>query len=257
MQIGIFENAEQAGQKAAEMIAQVVGDNPQAILGVATGSTPDPLYAQLRSWHKDGKLDLSACQAYALDEYVGIAVDHPERYRNVLLKNLVWENATGLKAENLHTLDGNSTDLAQAAQSYDSEIQALGGVDIQILGIGSDGHIAFNEPGGSLTSRTHIEVLTEQTRKDNARFFNDDIDQVPTHCLTQGMGTIMSAKAIVLLATGAGKAQAVKQLCEGAVSAFWPATILQMHNNVTVLVDEAAASKLELKEYYCERWSKL
>ena len=142
-----------------------------------------------------------------------------------------------------------------ACAAYERAIADAGGVDLQILGIGTDGHVAFNEPGSSLASRTRIKTLTRQTREDNARFFGGDVAQVPTHCLTQGLATIMSARHLVLLATGRGKAEAVHQLAEGPVSAMWPATVLQHHPHVTVLVDDAAASRLQLADYYRETFA--
>lgn len=221
-------------------------------LGVATGSTPLGLYEKLREAHAAGEFTLSGSSAYALDEYIGIDADHPERYRNVLATELVGEDKTGLKDEDLYTPDGLADDPAQAAADYEEAIAP--GVDLQILGIGSDGHIGFNEPGGSLASRTHIGVLTEQTRTDNARFFDNDIDKVPTHCLTQGLATIMGAKKLLLLAFGEKKAEAMKQVIEGPVSAFWPGTILQHHPDVTIVLDEAAAGKLQLADYYKAIW---
>ena len=150
--------------------------------------------------------------------------------------------------------DGLASDIPAACAAYENAIRAAGGVDLQILGIGTDGHIAFNEPGSSLASRTRIKTLTRQTRMDNARFFGGDVDAVPTHCLTQGLATIMAARHVVLVATGRGKAEAVHQLVEGAVSALWPATILQHHPHVTVLLDDAAARRLQLVDYYRETY---
>lgn len=146
--------------------------------------------------------------------------------------------------------DGNATDLDDACRQYEEEMTLADGVDLQILGIGTDGHIAFNEPGSSLASRTRVKTLTQQTRRDNARFFDGDIDAVPMHCVTQGLGTIMQARHIVLVATGTEKSEAVHHMAEGAVSALWPATILQHHPQVTVLLDDAAASRLQRADYY-------
>ena len=150
--------------------------------------------------------------------------------------------------------DGLAADIPAACAAYENAIRAAGGVDLQILGIGTDGHIAFNEPGSSLASRTRIKTLTRQTRIDNARFFGGDVDAVPTHCLTQGLATIMEARHVILVATGRRKAEAVHQLVEGAVSAMWPATILQHHPHVTVLLDDAAARRLQLADYYRETY---
>jgi len=188
-----------------------------------------------------------------LDEYVGLAADHPQRYRNVIDTEIA--SRVDFAPGAVQGPDGLADDLVAACAAYEEAIAAVGGVDLQLLGIGTDGHIAFNEPGSSLASRTRIKTLTRQTREDNARFFDDDIDQVPQHCLTQGLATIMSARHLVLLATGKGKAEAVHQLVEGPVSAMWPATILQHHPHVTVLVDDAAASRLQLADYYRETFA--
>lgn len=257
MRIGIFASPELVADQAAKIIIEEVQDRPGFVLGVATGSTPLPLYERLRTAHRYGRFDLSTAEAFALDEYVGIPAEHPERYRNVLLKQLVEDDATGLSAEGLHTPAALSGDPRQAAADYDKAIRDAGGVGLQILGIGADGHIGFNEPGGSLSSRTHMGALTQQTRLDNARFFDGNLDKVPTHCVTQGLGTIMEARQLLLLATGTAKADAVKQLVEGGISARWPASVMQMHQDAIVLVDQEAAAKLELADYYRERWQAL
>lgn len=255
MKIGIFADAQECASVASEIIIDLFADDPTSVLGVATGSTPEPTYQMLRQAHQAGRFSLAKGQAFALDEYVGIPSDHPERYRNMLLRNLVENDATGLLDENLHTPDSEHPDPQVAAAEYEAKIAAIGGVSLQILGIGTDGHIGFNEPGTSLTEVTHVDYLMEQTRIDNARFFDHQIDQVPTQCITQGLGTIMSAKRILLLATGKQKAEAVKEICEGSVSAFWPGSILQMHRQATVLLDEDAASHLQLADYYRQRWA--
>ena len=189
-----------------------------------------------------------------LDEYVGLAADHPERYRNVIEKEIA--SRVDFAPGAVQGPDGLAEDLVGRVRAPTrTRSRPSGGVDLQLLGIGTDGHIAFNEPGSSLASRTRIKTLTRQTREDNARFFGGDIDQVPQHCLTQGLATIMSARHLVLLATGRGKAEAVHQLVEGPVSAMWPATILQHHPHVTVLVDDAAASRLQLADYYRETFA--
>ena len=254
MRIGIFSDPEAVADAAAEYLISVMNTTDHKVLGVATGSTPLPLYERLRAAHEAGTFTLEDAQAFALDEYVGIDPEHPERYRNVLRTELVGADKTGLTDENLHTPNGNAEDPDAAALAYDEEIKTAGGVTLQILGIGADGHIGFNEPAISLVSRTHVDALTAKTRSDNARFFDDDISKVPTHCVTQGLGTIMDAKEVLLLATGENKADAVRELVEGAVSAHWPATVLQMHPKATILVDEAAAAKLELTDFYKERW---
>lgn len=246
MKIVIRESADEASKIAADHIIERA--TPGMKLGVATGSSPLPLYKYLREARKAETFSLRGCTAWALDEYVGIAEDHPERYRNVLHRELVGDEATGLFDEDLHTPNGLAENPDAAAAEYDREIGA--GVDIQILGVGQNGHIGFNEPLSSLSSRTHVDVLTDTTRQDNARFFENNMDLVPTQCITQGLGTIMSAKDIVVLAFGENKAEALHQLMEGGVSQRWPATILQHHSSVTVYADEAAVANLELLDYY-------
>lgn len=255
MRVGIFPTSTQACQAGADIILKQWASKPEGVLGVATGSTPEGLYAILRQAHSEGRFTLASSKAFALDEYVGIAEDHPERYRNVLRRNLVGEDKTGLSDEALNTPDGSAADPYAAADAYEAAIAAAGGADIQILGIGVDGHIGFNEPGGSFASTTHVEALAGQTIADNARFFEGDRALVPTRCITQGLSTIMSAKKLLLLAFGENKAEAIRQVLEGAISAKWPATIMQMHPDATVLLDEAAASKLEFTELYRERWA--
>ncbi|WP_216386985.1 glucosamine-6-phosphate deaminase [Arcanobacterium phocae] len=257
MYVGIFKDEETLAKAAAEYLMKKLNASERKVVGVATGSTPLPLYQELRDAHAAGTFSLEGFKAFALDEYIGIDPEHPERYRNVLRAELVGDERTGLREEDLNTPDGSAEDPYAAAQAYDKAIKESGGIVVQILGIGSDGHIGFNEPGGALTSRTHVEALTAQTREDNARFFDDDLSKVPTRCITQGLGTIMECGVPLLIATGAGKADAVRELVEGGVSARWPATILQMHQEAVVFLDEAAAAKLELKDFYMERWESL
>jgi glucosamine-6-phosphate deaminase len=241
------------GRLAAEAVEQLLRARPDAVLGLATGSSPLAVYDELARRHAEHGLSVAHTRAFMLDEYVGLAVDHPERYRNVIEKDLV--SRVDFAPDAVQGPDGLAEDLVAACAAYEDAIATAGGVDLQILGIGTDGHVAFNEPGSSLASRTRIKTLTRQTREDNARFFGGDVDQVPRHCLTQGLATIMSARHLVLLATGKGKAQAVHQLVEGPVSAMWPATVLQHHPHVTVLVDDAAAGRLQLAGYYRETFA--
>jgi len=252
MEVVIAPGAE-LGRLAAAAIEQLVRAEPDAVLGLATGSSPLAVYDELARRHVEHGLSFSRARAFMLDEYVGLAADHPQRYRNVIDAEIA--SRVDFAPGAVQGPDGLAEDLVAACAAYEDEIAAVGGVDLQLLGIGTDGHIAFNEPGSSLASRTRIKTLTRQTREDNARFFDDDIDQVPQHCLTQGLATIMSARHLVLLATGKGKAEAVHQLVEGPVSAMWPATILQHHPHVTVLVDDAAASRLQLADYYRETFA--
>ena len=233
---------------AADAIERVLRTEAAPVIGLATGSSPLRIYDELTTRHKNEGLSFAHAKAFMLDEYVGIAADHPQRYRNVIDAEIATRVDFAEGA--VHGPDGSADDLAAASADYERKIAEAGGIDLQILGIGTDGHIAFNEPGSSLASRTRVKSLTHQTRLDNARFFDGDVEQVPKLCLTQGMGTIMEAKHLVLVATGGNKAEAVHQMIEGPISAMWPATVLQMHQHVTVLLDEAAASRLQLGDYY-------
>ncbi|MBO3087714.1 glucosamine-6-phosphate deaminase [Cellulomonas dongxiuzhuiae] len=238
---------------AADAVERLLVARPDAVLGLATGSSPQLVYDELARRHAERGLSFAGARAFLLDEYVGLPADHPQRYRNVIGADLV--SRVDLPPGAVHGPDGLAVDLEAACAAYEAAIARAGGVDLQLLGIGTDGHVAFNEPGSSLASRTRIKTLTRQTRQDNARFFGDDADAVPRRCLTQGLGTISAARHLVLLATGVGKAQAVRQLVEGPVSARWPATVLQLHPHVTVLVDEQAASLLELADHYRETYA--
>ena len=233
---------------AADAIERLLRTEAAPVIGLATGSSPLRIYDELTTRHKNEGLSFAHAQAFMLDEYVGIADDHPQRYRNVIDTEIAARVNCAAGAG--PGPDGAADDLAAAAADYERKIAEAGGIDLQILGIGTDGHVAFNEPGSSLASRTRVKSLTQQTRMDNARFFDGDVEQVPKLCLTQGMGTIMEAKHLVLVATGGNKAEAVHQMIEGPISAMWPATVLQMHQHVTVLLDEAAASRLQLGDYY-------
>ena len=254
MRIGIFNDEDQIASQAADRIIEVYRAKPDFVLGLATGSSPLGLYAELVRRYEAGQISFAQVRSYNLDEYVGLPRDHYEGYANFIRRNLV--GLVDMPEGAAHGPDGWCDDLEAGARAYDEAIKADGGIDIQVLGIGSDGHIGFNEPGGTLASRTHVGVLTEQTRRDNARFFDGDIDAVPTHCVTQGLGTIMDSRAHIFIATGEGKADAVKAMIEGGVTQRWPASILQHHPDVTVLLDEAAASKLELADFYREVWEK-
>ncbi len=233
---------------AADAIERLLRTEAAPVIGLATGSSPLRIYDELTTRHKNEGLSFAHAQAFMLDEYVGIADDHPQRYRNVIDTEIATRVDFAEGA--VHGPEGSADDLAAAAADYEHKIAEAGGIDLQILGIGSDGHIAFNEPGSSLASRTRVKSLTHQTRLDNARFFDGDVEQVPKLCLTQGLGTIMEAKHLVLVATGGNKAEAVHQMVEGPISAMWPATVLQMHPHVTVMLDDAAASRLQLGDYY-------
>ncbi len=252
MEVVIHASVAELARLAGDAIETLLRRRPDAVLGLATGSSPLAVYGDLARRHAEG-LSFARARAFLLDEYVGLPADHPERYRTVIEREVV--SRVDLDPAAVHGPDGSADDLVAACAAYEEAIRTAGGVDLQILGIGTDGHVAFNEPGSSLASRTRVKTLTEQTRRDNARFFDDDVDAVPRHVLTQGLGTIMEARHLVLLAQGRAKAEAVHQLVEGPISALWPGTILQMHPHVTVLLDEAAASRLQLADYYRQTYA--
>ncbi|MDR2253910.1 MAG: glucosamine-6-phosphate deaminase [Bifidobacteriaceae bacterium] len=248
MEVVILPERAQIAALAADCVETLLKSKPQAVLGLATGSSPLALYDELAARHAAGRISFRRARAFMLDEYVGLPADHPERYRNVIERE--FASRIDMAPDAVRGPDGLAADLPAACRAYDQEIRDAGGIDLQILGIGSDGHIAFNEPGSSLASRTRIKTLTPQTIADNARFFGGDRELVPRHVLTQGLGTIMDARHLVLLAFGRAKAEAVHQMVEGGVSAMWPATLLQLHAHATALLDEGAAARLQLAPYY-------
>ena len=252
----IVKNQEEAGELYGRSVADLIKAKPNAVLGLATGSSPLAAYQALAEIVKEESIDVSQVQGFALDEYIGLPLTHPESYHATIHRTVVGPQ--GLDPTKVHVpgdvLNGTPLEdgekVAGAGAAYDAAIEAAGGIDVQILGIGTDGHVGFNEPGSSLASGTRVKTLTERTRIDNARFFDNDINQVPTHCITQGIGTIMKARHLVLLAFGAGKAEAVAETVEGGISSFCPASALQMHPHATIIVDEEAASRLRNKDYY-------
>ncbi|BBZ27486.1 glucosamine-6-phosphate deaminase [Mycolicibacterium madagascariense] len=252
MEVVVCQDAAEIGDIAADAIVALLDRRPDAVLGLATGSSPLAIYDELAARYDAGLVSFRQARGFTLDEYVGLPIDHPERYRTVI--DTVFASRVDFAPGAVQGPDGAASDVPAACAAYEEAIRAAGGVDLQILGIGTDGHVGFNEPGSSLASRTRIKTLTKQTRIDNARFFGGDLDAVPTHCLTQGLGTIMEARHLILVATGRSKAEAVHHLVEGPVSAMWPATILQHHPHVTVLLDEAAARRLQLIDYYRETY---
>jgi glucosamine-6-phosphate deaminase len=241
------------GALVGDAIAALVGSRPGAVLGLATGSSPLAVYRDLARRHAAGELSFAAARAFLLDEYVGLAPDHPQSYRAVVADQLERHVDFAPGAIRGPDVAGSGADLAAACAAYEAAIAGAGGVNLQLLGVGTDGHIAFNEPGSSLGSRTRIKTLTDQTRRDNARFFAR-LEDVPRHVVTQGVGTILDARHLVLLAFGAAKADAVARTVEGPVTAMVPASALQLHRHVTVVVDEPAASRLALAGYYRETW---
>ena len=246
-EVVIVDSAEAAGEIAADAIEQLVRGNPEAVLGLATGSTP------LTTWRALGArgLDLSRVRGFALDEYVGLPAGHPQSYRAVITREVV--EPLGL-TPSLVRVPADQGPIETAGDDYEAALVAAGGVDLQILGIGRTGHIGFNEPGSSFASLTRVKTLTEQTRRDNARFFESP-EQVPMHCVTQGLGTILRARHLVLLAFGAAKARALAGAVEGPLTASLPGSAVQLHPRVTVIVDEAAAAELKFADYYRYAWA--
>jgi len=237
----IRENYEEMCQVAARKFADIIRKKPNCVLGLATGSTPLGVYKELIRIHKDEDLDFSLVQTFNLDEYVGISREHDQSYYYFMKKNLF--DHVNIHPNSIHIPDGMASDIEQECLEYEKQIIEAGGIDLQILGIGSNGHIAFNEPFSSLGSRTRIKTLTEKTRQDNARFF-ESMDEVPKYAITMGVGTIMESRSIILLAAGSNKAWAIKNTVEGPITAKVPATIVQIHRHATVLVDRNAASEL-------------
>ena len=245
MEIIIQPTPEAATAIAARLIARLLKEKPDAVLGLATGSTPLPLYRAL----VDMQLDWSRVRTFNLDEYLGLAPEHPQSYHHFMCENLFRH--VNIRPENVHIPDALAADVPAFCADYEARIRAVGGIDLQLLGIGSDGHIGFNEPSSSLASRTRIKTLTQRTRADNARFFAS-ADEVPSHVITMGIGTIMEARTNLLLAFGAQKAQALAEAAEGPVTAMNPASALQLHPDTRVCLDEAAATQLKRADYY--RW---
>ncbi len=253
MEICICSAPAEVAQVGAAIVAAACRNAGRApVLGVATGSSPLGLYSAVARLVELGELDLSAAHAFALDEYVGLPAGHPQSYAEVIRRTVTepWR----MDPTRVHTPNGFAEDLNAASETYERLIADAGGVDIQILGLGSNGHIGFNEPTSSLASRTRTKTLAARTRADNARFF-PSYEDVPRHCLTQGLGTIMDAREVLVVAQGESKAAAVAAFVEGPVTAMVPGSVLQMHRRVTVVVDEAAASGLTLTDYYRETYA--
>ncbi len=251
MEVVVSPTPEDTARAAADaVLAGLPHGDRDPVLGLATGSSPLGLYRELGRAVAEGRADFSAAHGFALDEYVGLPPRHPEGYREVLLREVC--GVIGLSPQRLSVPDGSGHDvptLMAAARAYEQRIRDLGGVDVQVLGIGANGHLGFNEPGSALSSRTRVKRLSERTRRDNARFFQG-LDDVPTHCVTQGLGTILSARRLVLVATGDAKADAVAAALEGPLTASVPASVLQWHADTVVCLDEAAAAGLRNRPYY-------
>ena len=250
MEIVIKKTSQAASETAARIVRRLVREKPDAVLGLATGSTPLSLYRELVRMHRDEGLDFSRVSTFNLDEYIGLPRDHAQSYHRFMWAHLFSQ--INIRAENVRIPDGMTTDVPACCAAYEQAIEAAGGIDLQVLGIGSDAHVGFNEPTSSFASRTRIKSLTRQTLLDNARFFDGDENRVPRHCITMGIGTIMDARRIIMLAFGESKAEAIAATVEGPVAAITPASILQHHREAKIIVDDAAASMLQRADYY--RW---
>ncbi len=236
MKVIITKDYDELSKEAFKVMKDVLDSKKDAVLGLATGSSPEGLYAEMVEDHKKNGTSYKDVVTYNLDEYVGIDRNDPQSYYTFMNDHLFKD--IDINPENTHVPYG---DTAEDAKKYDDEVK---GVDIQLLGIGNNGHIGFNEPGTPFTERTHIVELTDSTREANKRFFDNDITKVPTKAISQGIGTVMDARKILLIANGENKADAVKAMIEGPMSIECPASVLQTHPDVTVIIDEAAASKL-------------
>jgi glucosamine-6-phosphate deaminase len=252
VEVVITPTAEDAARVVADVVLRLVTERPAAVLGLATGTSPLGAYRLLIEEHRAGRVSFAACHAVLLDEYVGLPPDHPEAYRAVVRRE--FTDHVDLTPDRLHGPDVRADDLPAACAHYEQLLEELGGVDLQLLGIGSDGHVGFNEPGSSLRSRTRVKTLTSATRADNARFFASP-DEVPRHVVTQGLGTITDARHVLLVATGSPKAEPIARAVEGPLAAVCPASVLQLHPHATVVLDEAAAAGLKLADYYREAYA--
>ena len=247
MEVIITSSYDEICEKAARIIQQEWQKKNNLVLGLATGETPLGVYKKIIEMNQRKEIDFSSIIAFSLDEYLGLEEEHPQSFAFYMKENFFRH--TNIKMENIFRLEGKPPDIETHCQEYEEKIKSYGGIDIQMLGIGRNGHIGFNEPGSSLSSRTRVKTLAEETIRDNARFFTDE-QEVPRFCLTMGIGTVMEAKIIILLASGKGKSDAIKSCVEGAVTASVPASALQLHPRVKILVDEEAGSLLTQKKYY-------
>lgn len=235
------ENEQQFNETGAGIIASLLQTNPRAKLGLATGGTPVGVYKHLIELHKQGVVSFKEARSYNLDEYIGLQEDHPESYRRFMNEKLF--NHVDIDLNNTHVPSGVSGDGHKAAEQYTELLEQAGQIDLQLLGLGHNGHIGFNEPAEELKATTHVVELDEVTRKANARYFSS-IDEVPTHAITMGIGSILKAKQILLMAKGADKAEIVAKALKGPITTQCPASLLQLHPNVVVIVDQDAGRLL-------------
>jgi len=247
MEAFVCRSYEELSRKAAFAVANVLNTKPNAVLGMATGSTPLGLYQELVRMHEEESLDFSQVTTFNLDEYVGLPVTHDQSYHYFMHENFFKK--VNIPNSNIHIPSGTTSNYQAFCQWYEQRIKECGGIDVQILGIGSDGHIAFNEPTSSLASRTRLKTLAQQTINDNARFF-DKAEDVPIYGITMGVGTILEARKLVLVANGENKADAIAKAIEGPVTSMITASALQLHPDVDIFIDEAAASRLQMRDYY-------
>lgn len=247
MRIVVLDDAAAVARFGATAIADQIRKKPDSVLGLATGSSPLGLYQELISANKAGEISFAKVTTFNLDEYLGLDGDHPQSYRHFMNRQLF--NEIDIDLANTHVPDGESKNPLATCATYEDKIRAAGGVDLQLLGIGRNGHIGFNEPSSSLVSRTRVKTLTRDTVEANRRFFKPGEFQ-PHLSITMGIGTIMEASSVLLIATGADKADAIKQTIEGAISARCPASILQMHANATIVIDKDAALGLQDVAFY-------
>ncbi|SUY48292.1 glucosamine-6-phosphate deaminase [Clostridium putrefaciens] len=241
MKLIIEKDYKGISKRAAKEILKIINNKENSILGLATGSSPIGLYEELIKLNKENVVDFSKVTTINLDEYIGISSNHPQSYRYFMNNTLF--NHINIDKKNTYVPNGNAEDMKVECIGYDKNIRDLGGIDVQLLGIGGNGHIAFNEPDEELILGTHVTGLTESTIKANSRFF-DSVDEVPKNAITMGLGEIMKAKSIILIASGEGKAEAIAKLFSGKITTKSPATLLAVHNDVTVIIDEQAASLL-------------
>jgi len=247
MEVIISKTFVDMSRAAALEVANVLNAKPNAVLGLPTGTTPLGLYKELARMHKKGELDFSRATTFNLDEYVGLPITHPQSYHYFMHENFFKH--VNIPPQNIHIPSGTTNNYRAFCEWYEQRIAELGGIDLQILGVGSDGHIGFNEPTSSLSSRTRLKTLAKPTIDDNARFFKNR-DEVPIYAITMGVGTILDARRCMLLANGKNKAAAIAATVEGPVTSMVTASALQLHPVTKVFIDEEAASQLKMREYY-------